>query len=354
MNARPLHPAAWWCWALGLGAAALRTTNPLLLGLLAGVAWVTVVARRIDAPWARSFGWFLRLGVFVIVLRLAFQIVFTARIPGHTVFTLPAADLPGWLSGITVGGPVTAEALLEGLYQGLQLAVMLLCIGAANSLASPSRLLRCLPTVLYEAGVAVTVAVAFAPSAATTAAQIQAARRLRGRPHTGVAGMRGLAVPVLEGALERSLDLAASMDSRGYGRRAVVEVAARRRTAAALSGGLLAVAVGMYVLLAAGAPSALGLPLLVGGALALIVALWWSGARSVRTRYRPDPWRGPEWLTLGAGASVLVAFVVTGRLGWAGLAPGTSPIVTPTLPLLPVAAILVGLLPAFLTPEPTL
>ena len=33
------------------------------------------------------------------------------------------------------------------------------------------------------------------------------------------AGMRGIAVPVLEGALDRSLQLATSMDARGYGRR---------------------------------------------------------------------------------------------------------------------------------------
>ena len=31
---RPLHPGAWWLWALGLATAASRTTNPLLLGLI--------------------------------------------------------------------------------------------------------------------------------------------------------------------------------------------------------------------------------------------------------------------------------------------------------------------------------
>ena len=37
MTQRWLHPAAWWLWALGLGAAATRTANPLLLGLIIGI-----------------------------------------------------------------------------------------------------------------------------------------------------------------------------------------------------------------------------------------------------------------------------------------------------------------------------
>jgi len=35
---RALHPGAWWLWALGLAAAASRTTNPLLLALVVAVA----------------------------------------------------------------------------------------------------------------------------------------------------------------------------------------------------------------------------------------------------------------------------------------------------------------------------
>ena len=48
---RWLHPGAWWAWALGLAAAASRTTNPLLLVLLVLAAGVVVNARRPDAPW---------------------------------------------------------------------------------------------------------------------------------------------------------------------------------------------------------------------------------------------------------------------------------------------------------------
>jgi len=141
-----------------MAVAAFRTTNPLLLVLIAAVAAFVVSARRPTAPWSRSLGVFVRLGVIVIVVRVAVEIVFGDRLPGHVLFTLPHVPLPAWAAGVSVGGPVTVEEVLEAAVDGLRLAVVLVCFGAANSLASPYRLLRCLPTVLYEAGVAVTVA----------------------------------------------------------------------------------------------------------------------------------------------------------------------------------------------------
>ncbi len=106
---RAVHPLAWWGWALLLGAAALRTTNPLLLALLAAVAWFVVVARRTNAPWARSFASFVKLGVALVVLRMFFQAIFGERgLGGHVLFSLPQLDLPSWAAGVSVGGDVTA------------------------------------------------------------------------------------------------------------------------------------------------------------------------------------------------------------------------------------------------------
>ena len=52
---RPLHPGAWWLWALGLATAASRRRNPRLLALVVAVAGYVVAARRTRAPWARAF-----------------------------------------------------------------------------------------------------------------------------------------------------------------------------------------------------------------------------------------------------------------------------------------------------------
>jgi energy-coupling factor transport system permease protein len=152
---RWLHPGAWWAWALGLAAAASRTTNPLLLALLVLVAGVVVHARRPDAPWGRSFSFFLRLGVVIIVVRVGVQVLFGAAIGTTPLFHLPGFGLPTWLAGVRIGGDVTFESILMAFYDGLRLATILVCVGAANSLASPTRLLKSVPAALYELGVSV-------------------------------------------------------------------------------------------------------------------------------------------------------------------------------------------------------
>jgi len=347
---RALHPGAWWLWALGLGTAATRTRNPVLLLLLAAVAGYVVAARRPDAPWARSFGFFVKLGLAVLSIRLALQVVFGSGVPGRTVFSLPAVPVPGWAAGLHVGGRVTAEGLMTALYDGLQLAVLFACIGAANALASPARLLKLLPGALYEAGVAVTVAMSFAPQAVASVARVRAARRLRGRSSAGLRGLRGLAVPVLEDALEKSVALAAAMDSRGFGRRGDVPVRQRRLTAGLSLAGLLAICAGIYGLLDASTPPALGLPLLGAGTVVAVAGLLLGGRRTVRSRYRPDPWARPEWLVVACGVAAAGALVLAAERGVSGVAPTTSPLVAPTLPWLPLAGVLVGLLPAWLAP----
>ena len=348
---RSLHPAAWWIWGVLVGAAAVRITNPLLSVLLIVSIWVVVVARRRDVPWAHTYARFLRLGVAVIVIRLALQALFTPDVPGHVLFELPEADLPGWAAGVAVGGDVTAEGLLQALYEGLRLVGLLAALGAANSLADPYRLLRAVPTALYEAGVAVTVALSLVPQSGVAVTQVRDARRLRGRPTRGLAAVRGVAVPVLEGALERSVGMAASMDARGFGRRGDADPLRARRARWASALGLVALAVGTYGLLDAGAPEGLGVPVLLAGSALLAIGLTRSGRQVHRTRYRPDPWRLPEWLTAMSGAVVLGGILLAGRAGLA-LSTPVYPLTVPTLAVVPALLVLVAALPAVVTPEP--
>ncbi|MEG3626462.1 energy-coupling factor transporter transmembrane component T [Streptomyces poriticola] len=346
------HPGAWWLWALGLGVAATRTTNPLLLALLIAVSAYVVTARRPDAPWARSYGAFVKLALAVLAIRLVFTVLFGSAVPGtQVIVTLPEIPLPDWAQGIRLGGKVTAEGLAFALYEATRLAALLICVGAANALANPSRLLKSLPGALYEVGVAVVVALTFAPNLIADVHRLRSARRLRGRPDRGVRGVLQVGLPVLEGALERSVALAAAMDARGYGRTAQVPAAVRRTTAALTLTGLLGVCAGTYgVLTAAG--GSYGLPVLLAGLAAALAGLWLGGRRSPRTRYRPDRWDVRAWLVAGSGAAVAALLAVAAARDPAALNPGTVPLVAPTLPLWPAAAVLLGLLPAFVTPAP--
>ncbi|MFJ3923955.1 energy-coupling factor transporter transmembrane protein EcfT [Streptomyces sp. NPDC090022] len=347
-----LHAGAWWLWALGLATAASRTTNPLLLGLIVGVAGYVVAARRTDAPWARSYGAFIKLGLVVIALRLLFSALLGSPLPGtHTLVTLPEVPLPAWAQGIRLGGRVTAEQLVFAFYDGAKLATLLICVGAANALANPARLLKSLPAALYEAGVAVVVAMTFAPNMVADVVRLRTARRLRGRPTGGIRAILQIGLPVLEGALERSVAVAASMDARGYGRTAQVPPAVRHTTNVLTVGGLLGMCAGTYGLLAAEGAS-YGLPLVLIGLALALAGLRLGGRRSVRTRYRPDRWDARAWLVAGSGAAVAALMIYAGTVDPEGLRPGVIPLVAPALPLWPAAAVLLGLLPAFVAPVP--
>lgn len=347
-----LHAGAWWLWALGLAAAASRTTNPLLLGLIVGVAGYVVAARRTDAPWARSYGAFVKLGLMVLVIRLVFSVFLGSPIPGqHVLFTLPEVPLPEWAQGVRIGGKVTAEQLVFALYDGLKLATLLICVGAANALANPARLLKSLPGALYEAGVAVVVAMTFAPNMVSDVVRLRTARRLRGRPTGGVKALLQIGLPVLEGALERSVALAASMDARGYGRTAQVPPRVRHLTTVLTLGGLLGVCAGAYGLLAAQG-AGYGLPVLLIGLAAAMAGLRLGGRRSVRTRYRPDRWGVRAWLVAGSGMAVAASMIWAASYDPQALHPGVLPLVAPQFPVWPALSVLVGLLPAFVAPVP--
>jgi energy-coupling factor transport system permease protein len=345
---RMLHPGAWWLWALGLAAAASRTLNPVPLLLILAVTGLVVSARKSDAPWARSYSAFLKLALLIIAIRVVFQALLSSGSQGPTVlFTLPELPVPG-STGIKLGGEVSLEAVLRAFYEGLQLATILVCVGAANALGSARRLLRSVPGALYEVGVAVVIALTFAPQLVTDAARVRAAHRLRGQSG-GLGSMKRLAMPVLEGALDRSVELAAAMDSRGYGRTTDATPAARRLTGVLVLGGLIGLCVGTFGLLSGTGSAWMGLPTLLAGSLLAAGGIYLGGRRTGRTTYRPDPWALPEWLVAGSGLAAAVAMFVT-----LGTDPSSlvlaSVTAVPPVPVVATVGILVAMLPAILAP----
>lgn len=345
---RMLHPGAWWLWALGLAATASRTQNPVPLLLILVVTGFVVAARKSDAPWAKSYGAFLKLALLVIAIRIVFQAVLSSGSQGPTVlFTLPELPVPG-STGIKLGGEVSLEAVLRAFYEGLQLATILVCVGAANALGSARRLLRSVPGALYEVGVAVVIALTFAPQLVTDAARVRAAHRLRGQSG-GLRALKRLAMPVLEGALDRSVELAAAMDSRGYGRTKEAGPAARRLTGLLVLGGLVGLCVGVYGLLSGTSADWMGLPMLLGGTVLAAAGIHLGGRRTGRTTYRPDPWALPEWLVAGSGLVAAVTMFVTVETDPASLVLASITAVPP-VPVLAVLGILVAMLPAILAP----
>lgn len=348
--ARDLHPIAWWAWAIGLATAASMTTNPLLLLLVMGTAAVVVVARRSGHPFGRSFRLYLWLAALTVVLRVVFRILFGGQEVGHVLLALPEVPLPDWAAGVRLLGPVTSEALLAGLYDGMRLAAIILCVGAANSLANPKRLLASVPPALYEVGTALVVAVTIFPQLADSARRVRAAQALRGGATSGVGRLRRFLVPVLEDALERSLALAAGMDTRGYGRSGGASQRERWTTGTLLLVALTGICVGTYAWLDPTAPRVLALPALGVGVLVAVVGMVSAGRRVGRTRYRPDPWQAPELVTVAVGVVVAALAWHLGRTQVVVAYPTVD--VVPYLSPLALAVGLLGLVPAVATPLP--
>lgn len=344
---RRVHAAAWWVWAMALGVAATRTTNPILLLLIAGVAGYIVATCRGDAPWGRSYGAFLRLAAVVLLIRVLFHVLLGGLAGPTILVTLPELPLPDWAAGIRIGGPVSAEGIVYAASDGLRLGVLLACVGAANALADARRLLASMPGALSEVSVAISVGLTAAPQLVASAVRIRRARQLRGTGARGVRGFVSLLVPVVEDAFDRSLSMAATMDSRGYGRIGSISVRQRRLVTILLTGGLLGLALGAYGSLDTTAPDMLGLPMLLLGGLLGITGIIIGSKRVARTHYRPDPWTWTETVIALSGVASVIGILITERTGGAGLIPAFTPLEIPELPPFAAIGVLIALLPTF-------
>lgn len=354
---RPAHPWAWWGWALCVAGAASLGTNPLLTVLLALAVVAVIVLRRTDDPWARSVGAYFALAAFVLVVRVVFAAVAGAGQGPTVLFTLPQLQLPEWAAGIRLGGPVTAEPLAYTVYDSLRLGLMLLCLGAANALANPKRALKSVPPALYEASVAVVIALSVAPQLVESAQRIRRAQRLRGGTGRGWRAVTALVLPVLADAIDRSLSLAAAMEARGFGR---TRDGRRPRPVAtvALLGAMLLVTFGGFLLLAGtdAAARLVAAGCILTGGTGVTLGLRGVGRRLAVTRHRPDRWGPRDTAVVGGGVLALAAAAVLGSTGspltHAVMHPSTDPLVWPTLHP-GMALILAGALaPLLLTPAP--
>lgn len=345
-----LHPLAWWLWALGLATAASRTTNPLTLLLVVAVIGFVVAARRPEQSWARGFRAYLILGLVVVAIRTVFHIVFGGGLGETVLFRLPELRLPEWAAGIRFGGAISAEGLVSAVYDGSRLATLLICVGAAVTLADPRRLLRTLPGAVYELGLVIVVAISLAPQLVEAALRVRRAQALRGASGRGLRNVRAIGMPVLAMALDRAVALAAAMDARGYGRAGSISGRTRRLTTALLLLGLLGLSLGAYAVLDGGAHGSVGLPSLLVGVLASVGGLVVGSRRVLRSRYRAQRVDLRSAVVAASGLVPAGCLILTSVYDVTTAYPSTYPLVTPQLTLLPLVGVLIALTPAWVAP----
>lgn len=296
------HAVAWVLWALAGMLPALTTRNPayLLLLLLA----VSVVQAALPAPSSQVAAWWrflLRVGLFLWLVMIPLNAL-TAHYGETVLVTLPRS-IP--LIGGLVGGAVTLEAAVYGFLSGLGLLAVLAVFVALNRAVDPYQLLRAAPPAFFQTGVMASIALTFVPQAAAAFRQIREAQAIRGHRARGLRDVLPLFLPLLTTGLERSMQLAESMEARGFGSSPLRRPLARRLGQWLLLPALLALLAGL--LLRGFLGETLGsLGLLLGGGAALGAAVVLHNRSVARTRYRARRWSyGDTLLALSSGLALL-------------------------------------------------
>lgn len=342
-----MHTLTWLIWLICALVAASLAPNPLYLSLIFLAAAQVFLACRGDLPLARSFGLFVRAGTFVCAGYVLFAVVTVGGARGDTLLLdLPSLRLPAYLGGLVLGGPVTAEALAWGATRGMGIWALMVIFGAFNALVDHYRLLRMAPPSLYHAGLAITIAVAFVPGLLRAIGEVGQAQRARGHRFGGPRSWAALAAPLLAGSLEKSIQLAESLDSRGYGRAGPERSPARHQLA--LIAGALLLAGGAFLWLYYGAAlAAPAITMASAGGVCLGLAMRAIGRRVRRSSYRRDRWRRRDALAALAAIGAALAIILLRLAGAGGLVYYPFPhIVAPAFDLRAGLALLLLAAPA--------
>lgn len=263
-------------WVAAGVSIALVDSDPLSRAVVLAAAWVVLVRRRMAGRRLRP----LAIGMGV----LGTSAVVINGLVDHTGATVVLL-VPSWVP--VVGGPVTAEAFAYGASVALGLMAAVSVAAALSVVVEPSDLVDGLPRPLARTGVALGAALNLVPNVALSVRSITDAQRMRGWRPRGVRGLVDLAVPVLLDTIEQSMQLAESMESRGFGagRRTSAVVHRRRGVDLVVGVGALLTLAGLVATRLAGwsgawypfptvaAPS-LALPLLAPPVALALLGLW--------------------------------------------------------------------------------
>lgn len=313
-----MRSTAWLIW-LGACAVVLWTTrNPLYLVLaLLCVEWVRTTLARLNpqrdsallATWPISP---LRLIGFIVPVSALLNALWTRA--GDTVLF----RLPSWLP--LIGGAVTVEALAYGAISGLVLSGFIMAFSVLNQALSVRALINLIPRAFHPLAVIVSIAVTYVPF---TLRQIQAigeSQRIRGHELRRVRDWLPLFMPLLAGGLERALQLAEAITARGF---AHPNAGNLKLEALTLLGVLLA-AVGWLSRLLWFDQPRFGWAVLLTGIALTTVAVWRLGARTPRTRYRPERWTARDGVMIGFAVVAVLGVSINVPELVAGLMPGLN------------------------------
>jgi energy-coupling factor transport system permease protein len=212
-RASPLHAARGpiaAAYGLALAASALIVDHPLLLGALLAAVLAAAAAAGVARELVRAAR---TLSLTIVVLTVLVNVLVSRH--GLTVF----ARLGDW--GVLGQENLTLEAVVFGLVFSLRLVVITLACLLVVCCADPDELFVAARRISPRSALTAALSTRLVPVLLADSRRLADAQRCR--PDGGARGIGGrlaLLSGAVGGALERSLELAAVLEMRGYGARA--------------------------------------------------------------------------------------------------------------------------------------
>ena len=204
-RASPLHAAraaAASLYCVVLASVALSFEHPLLLLALLAIVVAAAAGAKVTGPVVRA----IAFGVpFAIVIALVNALVVR---DGLTVIArLGTVPVLGVLD-------ITGEATAYGGVLGLRALVVIGCFALHSAAVDPDDLLRAARRVSFRSALTAALATRLVPVLARDARRLHEAQRCLARPP---ASRATVVRAVAAGALDRAVDVAATLEVRGYG-----------------------------------------------------------------------------------------------------------------------------------------
>jgi energy-coupling factor transport system permease protein len=192
-------------WSLACLFIVLFTTNPAYKALVLAAA-LSALAAGVGLRRMRG----LLVGV-ALVAGFAVLLNFISAHLGSTVlFSLPP-EIPG------LGGPYTLEALAYGSSGGITIAAAIVAAAPLSLMLRTHEVMDALPGSLARTGTAIAASLNLVPTVARSFAEVGEAQRLRGWRPRGPRSWAEIVVPVVLTSVDGSIQLAESMEARGFG-----------------------------------------------------------------------------------------------------------------------------------------
>jgi energy-coupling factor transport system permease protein len=207
--ASPLHAAraaAGGAYCVALAVAALATEHPLLLAAVAAAVAGAAVGAGVAHDLARAAWLGLGLALLIVLVN-----VLVAR-QGLTVFARLGEVPPLGQVDLTV------ESLVYGALLGARIVIVLGAFAVFTAAVDPDEVLVLFRRVSFRSALTAALATRMVPVLLRDARRLEAARRCRADAGGhGPAAKTAVVRAVATGALDRAVDVAATLEVRGYG-----------------------------------------------------------------------------------------------------------------------------------------